>query len=116
MVELVRKYCLSKPKTSESFPFDEVTLVFKVLDKIFALYHLETQRLNLKCNPEYAIELRERYPQIIPAFHMNKKHWNTVILDGNLSDEMILGWIAHSYDLVVRKMTKKQQARLNDES
>ena len=113
-VEEVREYCLQKPYCTESMPFDEWTLVFKVGDKMFALLSLEgSSALNLKCNPERAIELREHYPEaIFPGYHMNKKHWNTVLLGEILQDEMIRNMIDHSYDLVFDKLPKKVKEEL----
>ena len=106
-IEEFREYCLSKKGVSESFPFDETTLVFKVVGKIFALTDTMDQfSMNLKCNPEKAIELRERHPAVIPGYHMNKKHWNTVIVDGSVSDDLIYKWIDDSYELIVRKLPK----------
>jgi predicted DNA-binding protein (MmcQ/YjbR family) len=103
-IETLRDYCISKPGTTESFPFGDDTLVFKVNNKIFALANLEGDlRINLKCDPEYALELRERYNCIIPGYHMNKKYWNTVLVDGTISDSMIEGLIDHSYQLVAGK-------------
>jgi len=113
-IEELREYCLSKKGTSEGFPFDETTLVFKVMDKIFALTDLEDKfGVNLKCDPEKAIDLRERYTEVIPAYHMNKKHWNTVNLDGTLSDVLVKEWIDQSYDLVVSSLTRKLKEELN---
>ena len=115
-IEEFRKYCLSKKAVTESFPFDKTTLVFKVIDKMFALTNLVNDfTVNLKCNPEKTIELREKYDAIKPGFHMNKKHWNTVIIDGSISDDFLKEMITDSYNLVVSKMTKKQQAILKNE-
>ncbi len=112
-IEEFREYCLSKNGVSESFPFDETTLVFKVLGKIFALTDTMDQfSMNLKCNPEKAIELRERYPAVIPGYHMNKKHWNTVNIDGSVSDDLIYKWIDDSYELIVRKLPKSFREKL----
>ena len=110
----MREYCLSKPHVSESFPFDQVTLVFKVGDKLFALTGLEQHpaTVNLKCNPERAIELRETFPDIVEGYHMSKKHWNTVIIEGALKTDFIKELIDHSYELVVKGMTKKQRIEL----
>ncbi len=109
-IEEFRNYCLSKKAVSESFPFDDTTLVMKVLDKMFALANLDGDlSINLKCNPEKALELREQYPAVLPGYHMNKKHWNNVLIDGSLPDKLIKGWIDDSYDLVVSKMSKKQR-------
>ena len=108
MIEELREYCLSKKFVSESFPFDESTLVFKVHNKMFALFSLgkDPLRINLKCDPEKAIELREEYWQVIPGYHSNKKHWNTVIID-QLTLSQVCEWIEHSYNLVWEKLPKK---------
>ncbi len=112
-IESLRDYCLSKPYVSESLPFDDKTLVFKVAEKVFAITGLEDipARVNLKCVPEQALELRERYPEIVPGYHMNKKHWNTVYYI-NLPDAMLLGLIDDSYKLVLSGLTKKKQKEL----
>jgi predicted DNA-binding protein (MmcQ/YjbR family) len=102
--ESLREYCISKNSVTESFPFDEETLVFKVADKIFALVSLEGElTINLKCDPCFALELRERYPAVTPGYHMNKKHWNTVVVDGSIPDKEIFSWIDNSYELVAGK-------------
>ena len=108
MIEELREYCLSKKFVSESFPFDESTLVFKVHNKMFALFSLEKDplRINLKCEPEKAIELREEYWQVTPGYHSNKKHWNTVIID-QLPLNQVCEWIEYSYNLVWEKLPKK---------
>jgi predicted DNA-binding protein (MmcQ/YjbR family) len=106
-IEMYREYCLSLQGTSESMPFDDKTLVFKVMGKMFALTGIENfESINLKCNPERAIELREKYSCVLPGYHMNKKHWNTVRVNEELSDEQILELTKHSYDLVVAKLPK----------
>ncbi len=113
-IEQFREYCLSKKGVTEEFPFDEVTLVFKVMGKIFALSGLERipPQVNLKCDPEWAIELREAYDgTIISGFHMNKKHWNTVELN-NLPQGFMMELIDHSYELVVLGMPKKLRDQL----
>jgi len=111
-IEEVRNYCLQKPFVSEAFPFDETTLVFKVDTKMFALTSLDKgSTMNLKCNPERAIELRENYSAIIPGFHMNKKHWNTVDFE-QLESAITKELIDHSYTLVFKSLTKKVQAEL----
>ena len=115
-IEEFRTYCLSKKSVTESFPFDKETLVFKVMGKMFALIGLEynPSKANLKCDPERSIELREQFPdQIYPGYHMDKKHWNTVEIEGNLPPALIVELIDHSYDLVVKGLTKKLQAELN---
>ena len=112
-IEEFRAYCLSKKYVTEHFPFDEVTLVFKVAGKMFALSGLEHHppSVNLKCDPERAISLREEYSNIIEGFHMSKKHWNTVSIE-NLPRVFIKELIDHSYDLVVKGLTKKLQKEL----
>ena len=103
-IEILREYCISKEGSEETFPFGEDTLVFKKDGKIFALANLDGDpTVNLKCDPAYALELRERYPCVIPGYHMNKKHWNTIILDGSVPDKEILSWIDHSFGLVSKK-------------
>lgn len=114
-IEELRDYCLSKPKVTEEFPFDQVTLVFKVGGKMFALTSLEKfpPSVNLKCDPDYALELREEYEAVKPGFHMNKKHWNTVLYQENLPVILVKKMIDHSYDLVVKSLTKKLRSELN---
>ncbi len=112
-IEELREYCLSKKAVTEAFPFDDETLVFKVMDKLFLLTNINKElSMNLKCEPEKAIELREIYSSVLPGYHMNKIHWNTVLIDGSVSDKQLQEWIDHSYDEVVRKMTKKMQTDL----
>lgn len=111
-IETVRNYCLAKRGASEGFPFDEDVLVFKVLDKMFAVTSLsEPERLVLKCEPERALELREQYSAIEPAYHFNKKYWNQLWLS-RVDDHLVYALIDHSYEEVVRKMTKKMRAAL----
>ena len=94
----LREYCISKKGATESFPFGEDTLVFKADGKIFALVNLDGDlSINLKCDPALALELRERHSSVIPGYHMNKKHWNTVMFDGSVPDKEVFGWIDHSY-------------------
>ena len=107
-IESVRDYCLSLPMATEDFPFDETTLVFRVLGKIFAMVDLDdTEWFVLKCDPDYALELRDRHTEIAPAYHMNKKHWNQLNLFGMLPDELVQSLIRHSYNLVVSKLPRK---------
>lgn len=107
------EYCLKKKGVTEGFPFDEETLVFKVGSKIFCLTNLTPPiNINLKCDPEKAIELREEYEEIKPGYHMNKKHWNTIDIEGLLEEKFIKDLIDHSYLLVVQKLTKKERAFL----
>jgi predicted DNA-binding protein (MmcQ/YjbR family) len=112
-IEEIRDYCISKKGVTESFPFDEVTLVFKVMNKMFALTNIEGElRVNLKCDPEKAIQLREEYSEVKPGYHMSKKHWNTVSTDSLISDELIYQWTKDSYELVVKSLTKKLRKEL----
>ena len=117
-IEDFRNFCISKKGVTETFPFDQDTLVFKVSGKMFALSSLKgwesgEQFLNLKCDPDYAQELRAEYESIEPGWHMSKKHWNSVrICKGELSIELIHKLIDHSYDLVVKSLTKKQRELL----
>jgi predicted DNA-binding protein (MmcQ/YjbR family) len=112
-IEEFRAYCLLKKGVTEGFPFDNDTLVFKVMDKMFALTGLSGEfSLNLKCDPEKAIELREEYPSVIPGYHMNKQHWNTIDVDGSIEDDLLKEWIDHSYDLVVASLPKAKRAGL----
>jgi predicted DNA-binding protein (MmcQ/YjbR family) len=114
-IEELREYCLSLNGVSEDFPFDETTLVFKVVGKMFCLTDLEDDfAIALKNDPEKNIELREEYPAVKPAYHMNKQHWNTIKVDGSISDDMIKNLIDESYDLVVFKLTRKQQQELKN--
>lgn len=114
-IEEFREYCIAKKGVTEDFPFDEVTLVLKVLGKMFALTRLDTDfRINLKCEPEKAISLREEYNAVLPGYHMNKKHWNTVIVDGSIPEKLIYEWIDDSYNLVVKKMPKKLRDELDE--
>lgn len=115
--EFIRQYCLAKKGVTESFPFDIETLVFKVGNKVFALMSLERQPLsiNLKADPDWSVELREQHEQIIPGYHMNKTHWNTVIIDG-LKRDLVLQLIDHSYDLVFKSLTKKVKEELLKDS
>lgn len=107
-IEYVRNYCLKKNGVEETFPFGEITLVYKIGGKIFLIMSLDTNnRFNAKCDPERAAELRERYSEVTPGWHMNKKHWNTVYMDGNLSDAILREIIDHSYKLVFDGLPKK---------
>jgi predicted DNA-binding protein (MmcQ/YjbR family) len=104
-IESLRDYCLSKPGVTESFPFGEETLVFKLKDKIFLLCGLKNpDRFNVKCDPEKAISLREEYEEVQPGYHMNKTHWNTVYMNGRLNDTRLMEMIDHSYELIKRSL------------
>jgi predicted DNA-binding protein (MmcQ/YjbR family) len=112
-IEVFRNYCLSKVEVSECFPFDETTLVFKVMGKMFAITDTEDEfAIALKCDPELVNQLRERYPCVKPGYHLNKKYWNTVTVDGSINDAQLMEWIDHSYNEVVKTLPKKQQALL----
>ena len=114
-IETFRKYCLKLPGVEETFPFGPDTLVYKVFGKVFAITGLEEEvfNVNLKCDPERAIELREEYPdQIIPGWHMNKKHWNTVSFENGLSNHLLHELIDHSYDLVVKGLPLHMKRQL----
>ena len=115
-IEEFRELCLQKKGVTEEFPFDADTLVFKVMGKIFTIAPLERipSQVNLKCDPERSIELREQYDAIIAGFHMNKKHWNTIKPDGSLSNELFKELIDHSYDLVVKGLPKKLRNQLKN--
>lgn len=106
--EKIREHCLKKKLTEECMPFGEDTLVFKVAGKMFLLLPLNPSgSINIKVDPEKAVEMREKYEEVRPGYHMNKKHWNTVRLDGRLMDALVLKWIDESYDLVVEGLSKK---------
>ncbi len=114
-IEEYRNFCLSLKATSEDLPFDANTLVFKVKNKMFALTNIETfASINLKCDPENAILLREKYQAVNPGFHMNKKHWNTITVDGTIPNKLILEWTKDSYNLVISKLPKKTQKELQN--
>ena len=113
-IEALREYCLSKKEVTEEFPFGNDTLVFKVKGKIFLLAGLDNNpmQFNVKCDPEKAIELREAYDAIKPGYHMNKKHWNTIIIDGSVSISLFKEMIDDSYSLVVKSLPKKIREEL----
>jgi predicted DNA-binding protein (MmcQ/YjbR family) len=113
-LESFREYCLKKPGATEGMPFGETVLVFKVSGKMFALASLERvpTTANLKCDPDLALELRDRYEQVRAGYHMNKKHWNTVEIEGGIPDAELRKMIDHSYDLVVRSLPKAKRNKL----
>ncbi|MEN8115858.1 MAG: MmcQ/YjbR family DNA-binding protein [Bacteroidota bacterium] len=113
-IEEVRDYCLAKKGVTEGFPFDETTLVFKVMNKMFCLLSLDSISVNLKNDPEKNIELRAHYPAIIPGYHMNKEHWNTISLDGTVPSDLIRELIDESYRLIVESLPKKKKEELNN--
>lgn len=114
-IEAFRDYCLAKAGTTEELPFDEDTLVFKVCGKMYALCSISEfeKGIALKCEPELAENLREQYPQIKPGYHMNKKHWNTVLPEAGLPDEFVYQLIDASYRLVAAKLTREQKKLIN---
>ena len=111
-IESLREYCLSKPDVEETLPFGPDVLVYKVSGKIFLLLSLDQEPLqfNVKCDPELAIELREEHACVLPGYHMNKKHWNTIMVDGSISSKQLKEWIDHSYNLVVRPLSKRKKS------
>jgi predicted DNA-binding protein (MmcQ/YjbR family) len=114
-IEYLRDYCINKKGVEETFPFDNVTLVFKVMGKMFALNSLANPTsVNLKCDPEKAIDLRARYDAIKPGFHMSKTHWNTIDYNGDANDQLILDLVDHSYQLVIAGLTKKLKMELEN--
>ncbi len=111
----LREYCLSKKGTSEGTPFGPETLVFKVMNKMFAVTGIDNYEfVNLKCDPEYAAELRERYVGIKPGWHMNKQHWNSVMTDGSVPENLFKELVDHSYDIIVQSLPKKVQKELEE--
>ncbi|MDD4516187.1 MmcQ/YjbR family DNA-binding protein [Massilibacteroides sp.] len=108
-IEEVREYCLSFRNVTENFPFDDVSLVFKVENKMFLLLPLDAEepKISLKCNPDYTEELREKYNAVEPAYHFNKKYWNSIFLQRDMPDEEIKKWIDHSFREVIAKLPKK---------
>ena len=115
-IEELRNHCLSFKGTKEGFPFDNKTIVFSVKGKMFCLTDIEDfEQINLKCDPEKAIVLRERYVDVIPGYHMNKKHWNSIKTNGKIPVELIKEWIHDSYKLVVAGLSKKVQKELDEE-
>ncbi|GJQ07717.1 hypothetical protein CAPN010_18750 [Capnocytophaga cynodegmi] len=112
-IEELREFCLSLRASEESFPFDDEILVFSVKGKMFCLVNVvKYEFINLKCDPEEAIELREQYPEVTAGWHMNKKHWNSVYINGKISNNLLKKWIVNSYNLVVKGLPKKIQEEL----
>ena len=114
-IEEIREYCISKPGVTEGFPFNDTALVFKVI-KIFAILDLseENRGISLKCDPERAIELRSRYEEVQPGYHLNKQQWNTINTSGRISRELMLELIDHSYELIVASLKKAQREELEN--
>jgi len=113
-LETIRKYCSQKKGVKEDFPFDDVTMVIKVGNKIFLLVNITQKplRMNLKCDPLAAEGLRDRYKSVLPGYHMNKRHWNTIILDGTVPDKVIYAMIDDSYDLVYSGLKKSEREKI----
>ena len=113
-VEEIRKYCIAKPGVTEGFPFNDTALVFKVAGKMFALLDLseDSRGITLKCDPELAIDLRELYSEVTPAWHFNKQHWNGVDLQGSISNSQLKEWIDQSYTIVVASLSKSKRESL----
>ncbi|WP_236791418.1 MmcQ/YjbR family DNA-binding protein [Amycolatopsis sp. GM8] len=111
----LHRICLGLPGVREEFPFDEGSSVFKVAGKMFALCPLKSRplRINLKCDPDLAVQLRLEYPAITAGYHMNKRHWNTVVVDGSVPDRLVREMVEDSYDLVVAGLPKREQEKLN---
>lgn len=110
--ETIRRYCLAQKGTTEELPFDDITYVYKVMGKIFALAGRDNTYVNLKCDPDYAVELRAQYEEVTPAYHMNKKHWISVDYTGSVSEGDIWNWIDNSYNLVVKGLPKTKREEL----
>jgi predicted DNA-binding protein (MmcQ/YjbR family) len=110
-IEELREYCLSKPAVEETFPFGPENMVFKVMDKVFLITGIDSVPLsfNVKCDPDMAEDLREKYDCVTPGYHMNKKHWNTVIVDNSVSEKLLRDWIDHSYNLIVDSLPKNKR-------
>jgi predicted DNA-binding protein (MmcQ/YjbR family) len=115
-LEKLREYCLAKKGVEECMPFGNDTLVFKVMGKMFLLCGIDSDTLefNVKCLPEKAIELREKYTCVRSGYHMNKQHWNTIVCDDSATDLLLMQWIDDSYDLVASSLTKKLQTELKN--
>ena len=113
-IEDLEKILLKKQGASKSFPFGDIYAVFKIENKVFAILAIEENplRLNLKCDPMDALAYRDIYKSVIPGYHMNKKHWNTIILDGNVPQEVLEDMINESYNLIFNKLTKKQKEKI----
>lgn len=112
-IETLREHCISKPGVEETFPFGPDTLVYKVNGKIFLITGLDEEQLtfNVKCDPDLAIELREQFDCVQPGYHMNKKHWNTIVVDGSVPNRKLTEWIDHSYQLIAGKAPQKSKKK-----
>jgi predicted DNA-binding protein (MmcQ/YjbR family) len=115
-IEELRSYCLSKPAAEETFPFGPENMVFKVMDKVFLIAGLDAVPLtfNVKCDPDIAEDLREKFDCVTPGYHMNKKHWNTITIDNGVSDKLLMEWIDDSYNLILASLNKSQKKALSE--
>ncbi len=112
-IEDYREFCLGLKGVTEDFPFDEQTLVFKVMGKMFSLADVDDfESINLKCDPDKALEMREQFPGVKPGYHVNKKHWNTVMVNAGIPDTLLKQWTRDSYDLVVAGLSRKLKDEL----
>ena len=117
-IDFIRDYCLAKQGVEESLPFGPDVLVFKVNGKIFLLLQLQSSpiQFNVKCNPDKAVELREQYDCVLPGYHMNKKHWNTIVLTNEVTKSLLCEWIDDSYMLIAKRQIKKNKIANNEET
>lgn len=114
-IEEIRLYCLSKKGVTESLPFDETSPVYKVMNKIFLIMNLNPPfSINVKCDPDEAVELREKYEAVLPGYHMNKQHWNTILLNSGIPGKLVSEWIDNSYNLIVSSLPKKLKSEIAD--
>ncbi len=111
-IEEFHRHCLARKGVSEGFPFDETTVVYKVGGRMFALADVSLKRINVKCDPLEALALREKFSGVIPDYHMNKKHWNSLIMDGSLPDKRVYNWLDDSYQLVLASLPKEKRQQL----
>ena len=113
-IESLRDYCLSLPLATECFPFDDTTLVFKIAGRMFLFTSLDRTELmaNVKCDPDYALELRDAYSEVVPGYHCNKKYWNSIFITPSLPDRLVREWVLHSYCEVVKKLNRKERAHI----
>lgn len=113
-IESLRDYCLSLPLATECFPFDDTTLVFKIAGRMFLFTSLDRTELmaNVKCDPDYALELRDAYSEVVPGYHCNKKYWNSIFITPSLPDRLVREWVLHSYCEVVKKLNRKEREHI----
>ncbi len=113
-IESLRDYCLSLPLATECFPFDDTTLVFKIAGRMFLFTSLDRTELmaNVKCDPDYALELRDAYSEVVPGYHCNKKYWNSIFITPSLPDRLVREWVLHSYCEVVKRLNRKEREHI----